>query len=125
MDDYYLANTNSEGVQPPSQLSVSTQTAALVNGRLQAVFDLSLSIAADSLSTVGIIYAAGPVDSTGALEQHTYVSISLSQPGCFAERFRGLEIMPVRTAKRGGLVCTCLPRTEAAMVPQPNIAFGI
>lgn len=78
MDDYYLADTNIEGVQPPSRLAVTAKTAALGNGRLQAVFDLSLGVSRDSLSTVGIIYAAGPVDSTGALQQHTYVGLKHS-----------------------------------------------
>ena len=75
VDDYYLAAQNTQGVQPPSRLTVTAKSAALSNGRLQAVFDVSIPFTQSTLGSVGVIYAAGPVDSTGALQQHTYVSL--------------------------------------------------
>lgn len=77
MDDYYLSSEAASGVKPQSQLSVISQSAALSSGRLQAIFEVSLSFAGSALKSVGLIYAAGPVDSTGALEQHTYVTTAL------------------------------------------------
>ena len=73
VNDYYLASQMASGVKPPSHLAVASKSAALSNSRLQAVFELSLPYTASTLNSVGVIYAAGPVDSTGALQQHTYV----------------------------------------------------
>ena len=80
VDAYYLASQMTSGVQPPSHLAVSSMAAALSSSRLQAVFQLSLPYSTSLLSSVGVIYAAGPVDSTGALEQHTYVLIAPPYP---------------------------------------------
>ena len=78
MNDYYLASQMASGVKPPSHLAVTSKAAALTNNRLQAVFEVSLPYTTSTLNAVGVIYAAGPLDSTGALQQHTYVIPSSS-----------------------------------------------
>ena len=72
--DYYLASEDASGVNSPSRLAVVSMAAGVNAGRLQGVFEFSLNVAQSALGSVGAIYAAGPVSSSGALQEHIYVS---------------------------------------------------
>lgn len=76
IDDYYLSAEDVSGVNSPSQMSVPFKSAALENGRFVALFELILSSDQASVSGAGVIFAAGPKDSTGALEEHIYVRLT-------------------------------------------------
>ena len=70
MNSYYLADTDTEGVQPPGKFTVlSMQAQATSLGRLQAYFEIVLTPTANALMTtpLDVIYALGPV-AGGALQ---------------------------------------------------------
>ena len=101
VDDYYLASQSTSGVKPPSRLEVMSKSAALSDNRLHAVFELSLAYTASDLDSVGVIYAAGPLDSTGALQQHTYVTHFLKS-SCSLSRCVLVQVVLIVPAKPAG-----------------------
>ena len=78
MDSYFLGGFEPAAVLPPGQLDVLSMDAAFSNGRLQAVFELSLAQdAAQLTSPANALFSAGPLGPTGGLQFHTYVSFPL------------------------------------------------
>ena len=73
MDDYYLSAEAASGVNTPSQMAVSFKSASLVNGRFIGVFEVQLTSSQAPLSNAGVIFAAGPVSSSGDLQEHINV----------------------------------------------------
>ena len=64
VDSYYLADTDTSGVQPPGRFTVLTmQAQATPAGRLQAYFEIVLTPTANSLRStpLDVIYATGPL----------------------------------------------------------------
>jgi hypothetical protein len=73
VDDYFLGGFDPSLVQPPSHLTVLNATAAKSSsGRLQTLFCLRLPQSPVALSGAAtpVIYAVGPLDPAGNLQQH-------------------------------------------------------
>lgn len=71
IDGYYLASY--DGISQPVRFEIISSAAALSGGRLLGVFEISLALASSNLTAVPALYAAGPISSTGEIEQHQFV----------------------------------------------------
>ena len=73
VDNYFLGGMDTSLVKPPGHLDALNATAAKSgSGRLQAVFALQLPQSAATLANAAtpVIYAVGPLDASGSLQQH-------------------------------------------------------
>ena len=73
MNNYFLGGYDASLVRPPGHLDVLNATAAKSgSGQLQAVFALQLPQAAAALASAAtpVMYAVGPLDASGDLQQH-------------------------------------------------------